>query len=89
MSFYPWNPADLIDMTGQLKYCLDIWIASTSDMNQSLYTLCPNSIFVSIEDWAKLGATCTQEAAVMKIPIPMAIFFFQKVVCDTLKIVPN
>ena len=31
----------------------------------------------------------TQEAAVMEIPIPMAIFFFQKVVRDTLKIVPN
>ena len=31
----------------------------------------------------------TQEAAVMKIPFPMAIFFFQKVVRDTLKMVPN
>ena len=31
----------------------------------------------------------TQEAAVMKIPIPMANFFSQKVVRDTLKMVPN
>ena len=37
-----------------------------------------------------LTPTHTQEAAVMKIPIPMAnFFFFQKVVRDTLKMVPN
>ena len=36
-----------------------------------------------------MGALITQEAAVMEIPIPMAKFFFQKVVRDTLKMVPN
>ena len=48
--------------------------------------------------WAKVqdlspnaSSMNTQEAAVMKIPIPMAnlVFFFQKVANDTLKMIPN